>query len=152
EAKALLGEAQKDMKNLTEVTKAIATAVKSGQRADIELKRIQLDLLKSQQAVRDATSLVNVSGAKLRSYLGMNVPAGAVEIEGNLSAPAFDVPLSVEEAYNQAVQDRPDIQSLENKVAKAEADVRVENRNAFPDLTAKFGYTRQLQGDVGLPN
>jgi cobalt-zinc-cadmium efflux system outer membrane protein len=152
EAKALLAEAQKDAKNLAEVTKAVATAVKSGQRADIELKRIQLDLLKSQQVVRDATSLVNVSRAKLRSYLGTNAPTGAVDIEGNLSAPVLDVPLSVEEAYNQAVQDRPDIQSLESKVAKAEADVRVENRNAFPDLTAKFGYTRQLQGDVGLPN
>ena len=50
-------------------------------------------------------------------------------------------PLAVEEAFALAQQNRPDIQSLRVQVSKAQADMVVEQRKAYPQITPQFGYT-----------
>jgi cobalt-zinc-cadmium efflux system outer membrane protein len=144
EAKALIEIARKDVDSLKQVEKATADAVKNGQRPAVDLYRVQLDLLKSQQTVRDAAALVASSMAKLRAFLGPNFASHGVDVTGDLFAPLSDIPLTVDDAYNLALNNRPDIQTLESKVAKAQADVRVEDREALPEMEVKFGTTREM--------
>jgi cobalt-zinc-cadmium efflux system outer membrane protein len=51
-----------------------------------------------------------------------------------------------------AQQNRPDIRALRMQVSKARADVHLENRHAYPEVTAYTGYTRQYQRALGDDN
>jgi cobalt-zinc-cadmium efflux system outer membrane protein len=62
------------------------------------------------------------------------------------------VPLPVDEACVVASQNRPDVLALRRKVAKADADVVVEQRNALPEIKSDFGYARQYQQSLGVPD
>lgn len=61
--------------------------------------------------------------------------------------------MPAETAFALAEVNRPDIQALRLKISKAQAGIRVENRNAFPEVTPKIGYTRQFQEKaIGFPD
>src|SRR5262249_54003378 len=80
-------------------------------------------------------------------------PDPAFDVDGDLEAPLAGGPLAVEEAFALALENRPDIQSLRWQVAKAQDDVEVERRKAFPQVTPMLGYTHQFQTQVlGVPD
>lgn len=153
EAKALLELARADTENLTKLEAATKKAADAGGRPLVDLNRVRLDLLKSQQALREAEAAHAITKAKLRSFLGRTDPDTTFDVEGNLDAPLDGEPLPVEQAYATAQENRPDIQSLRRKVSKAQADSVVERRKAFPQVTPLLGYTRQFQTEVlGVPD
>jgi cobalt-zinc-cadmium efflux system outer membrane protein len=148
EAKALLTLARLDVDNLTKLEAAIKRAADVGGKALVDLNRVRLDLLKSQQALREAESAVVVAKAKLRALLNRTDPDPTFDVSGNLDAPLSAEPASVEEAFAQAQENRPDIQSLRLQISKAEADIVVERRKAFPQVTPMVGYSRQFQQEA----
>jgi outer membrane protein, heavy metal efflux system len=153
EAKALLDLARQDTENLTKFEAAMRKASEAGGRAVIDLNRVTLDLLKSQQAEREAESAFAVAKAKLRARFGRTDPDPSFDVAGNLDAPLLAEPLNVEESFALAQENRPDIQSLRWQVSKAQADTVVERRKAFPQITPQLGYSRQFQTEaLGVPD
>jgi cobalt-zinc-cadmium efflux system outer membrane protein len=153
EAKALLNLARQDTENLTKLEAATKKAVDAGGRAIVDLNRVRLDLLKSQQDLREAESTLAVAKAKLRAFFGSVAPDPTFDVAAKLDTGPTAEPLPVEEAYSLAQQNRPDIQSLRWQVSKAQADITSERRKAFPQVTPMFGYTRQYQHEaLGQPD
>ena len=66
EAKSLLDLARQDKDNLTRLETATRKAVDAGGRPMVEFNRVRLDLLKSQQDLREAESALTIAKAKLR--------------------------------------------------------------------------------------
>ncbi len=152
EAKSSLDLARQDTENLTRLEVATRRAVEAGGRPLVELNRVRLDLLKSQQDLREADLALAVAKAKLRAQFGRRDADPTFDVAGNLDAPLTAEPLAVEDAYALAKQNRPDIQSLRVQVSKAEANMVVEQRKAYPQLTPQFGYCRQYQTPIGVPD
>ncbi len=152
EAKSLLALARQDTENLSRLEAATRRAVDAGGRPVVELNRVRLDLLKSQQDLREADSALAVAKARLRAQFGRSDADPSFDVGGNLDAPLTAEPLPIEEAFALAQQNRPDIQSLRIQVSKAQADTVVERRKAFPQVTPQFGYTRQFQIPIGSPD
>jgi cobalt-zinc-cadmium efflux system outer membrane protein len=153
EAKMLLEQARQDLENLKKVEAVTKKAVETGGRAAVELNRISLDALRSAQALREAESTLNAARSKLRAFLGRNDADPNFDVSGALDLPDKTPTITSDEAFAQAVANRPDIASLRYKIGKAEADTRVEKRKAFPEVTAKVGYQRQFQRlAVGQPD
>jgi cobalt-zinc-cadmium efflux system outer membrane protein len=152
EARSLLDLARQDTDNLTRLEAVTSKAVEAGGRPLVELNRVRLDLLKSQQDLREADAALAVAKAKLRAQFGRCDPDPFFDVAGTLDAPLTATPLSIEEAFCLAQEKRPDIQSLRLQYSKAQADSVVEQRKAFPQITPQFGYCRQFQGPMGAPD
>lgn len=153
EAKALLALARQDLENLRKVEEATRKAVDAGGRPVVELNRVRLDVLKSEQTLREAESTLTVTKAKLRSFLGRRDNDPTFDVTGNLDDALSVQPLPVPSALAQAEQNRPDILSLRTQIDKADRDVRVERTKAYPQVTPQFGYTRQFQEKtIGFPD
>ncbi|HZZ82827.1 MAG TPA: TolC family protein [Gemmataceae bacterium] len=146
EAKELHHLAQLDLANLKKVEAITDKAFQAGNRTKVDLQRVRLDVLKSEQSVRDTASTVEIAKAKLRALLGRADFDPAFDVSANLDTPLTGVLLAVDQAYALAQDSRPDIESLRHQVAKAEADIVVEDRKRYPEVTPGFGYTRQFQG------
>ncbi len=145
EAKGLLDVARKDTENLTQFSAVIGQAVTNGGRPQIDLDRSRLDLLKSQQELREAEWNLAAAKAKLRALIGRADSDPNFDVSGNLDVPLNGEPPSADAAYELAQENRPDINSLRLRVSKAQADVVVARRNAFPQVTPMLGWTRQFQ-------
>jgi cobalt-zinc-cadmium efflux system outer membrane protein len=153
EAKAQLDLARQDVENFTKLEAATQKAVDAGGRPVVDLNRVRLDLLKSQQDLREAESTLTVSKAKLRAFFGQIEPAPNFDVVANLGVLPTVQPPPLEEAYALAQQNRPDIQSLRWQVAKAQADVESERRKGYPQVTPMVGYSRQFQTTaLGVPD
>lgn len=153
EAKALRNLAQQDVQNFKRVEASVRKAVEAGGRAVVELNRVRLELLKREQALLDAELTVVTARAKLRARLGRSDADPAFDIAGSLDVPLRGRPLPADEAYSLALQNRPDMAALRWKVAQAQANVDLERRKAFPEVTPNFGYTRQYQLQaIGFPD
>ena len=74
-------------------------------------------------------------------------------MQGSLEVSTPAAPFTVEAALALAEQNRPDLLSLRRQLAKAAADLRVEQTKAYPEITPNIGYTRQFQQQaIGFPD
>ncbi len=124
-------------------------AVENGGRPQVELNRIRLVLLSSRRSWRDAESTLVAAKAKLRALLGRPEADATCDVVGTLDGPLTAEALPAHEAYAMATENRPDILSLRRKVAKAQADVVVERRNALPEVKPHVGMGYQFQEAIG---
>ncbi|MCL6546817.1 MAG: TolC family protein [Bryobacteraceae bacterium] len=153
EAKELLELARQDVRNFERVEANIRKAVEAGGRPRVELSRVRLDLLRSQQSLREAEAAVVAAKARLQAFLGRTDPDPSFDVAGSLAAPLTAVPLLVEEAFALALQNRPDLQALRWKASQAKVNIELERRKAFPEVTTTFGYSRQYQRRaIGFPD
>jgi cobalt-zinc-cadmium efflux system outer membrane protein len=153
EAKSLLDLARQDVENLERVEASTARAVAAGGKPQVDLNRVRLDLLQSRQTLREAELALATAKAKLRALLGRSDADPAFDVAGSLDAPLTVEAPPAEDAYALALRNRPDVQSLRWKLSKANADIVVERRKAFPAVTPQFGYTRQYQAKaIGFPD
>jgi cobalt-zinc-cadmium efflux system outer membrane protein len=141
------------VENLERVEASTARAVGAGGRAQVELNRVRLALLQSRQTLREAELTVATAKAKLRAVMGRPDADPAFDVAGSLDAPLTVEGPPAEDAYNLAVQNRPDLRSLRWKLSQANANITVEERKKFPAVTPQFGYTRQYQEKaIGFPD
>jgi cobalt-zinc-cadmium efflux system outer membrane protein len=153
EAKALLGLARQDLAGLRRVEEATRKAVGAGGRPVVELNRVRLDVLRSEQTLREAQTTLAVAEANLRARLGRRDADPAFEVAGDLEAPLRAQPLPIEEALTVGDANRPDIRSLRLQIAKATRDVQTERTKAYPPVAPLLDYTRQFQQKaIGFPD
>ena len=151
EAKALLAVAREDMEIMTKVEAAVRRGVELGSRAAIELDRIRLDISKSRQELLEAESQLAIAKARLWAQLGRTDRDPAFDVYGNLDAPPTMEPYPLAEAFAIAQRQRPDIRARQIQVNRARADTVVENRKAYPEVSASVGYINQYPG-AGMAN
>ncbi len=153
EAKALLELARQDAANLKQVEDITQKAVEGGGRPQVELGRIRLDRLRAEQNVRDADNALVAAKARLQALMGRSDADAAFDVSGSLDEIRLaDIP-PLDEAYNLAVINRPDIAALRWRIQQAQATVEVERRQAYPEITPQIGYTRQFQRKaIGFPD
>src|SRR5262249_22243763 len=98
ETKALLEVARQDVDSFRRAEGATRKAVEAGGRAVVELNRIRLELLKSEQALRDAENAENAAKAKLRALMGQKYADPDFDVSADLNVALTAQPLAVEEA------------------------------------------------------
>lgn len=153
ETDSLVGLARQDVANLTDLETSIQKSVAAGGRPQVELERIRLNLLVSRRTLRDVEAQSYMARARLNAIVGGVLTNRAYTTEG-----AFDQPLraqipSTETAYELALENRPDLNSLRWRVSQARAQMLVEQRKAKPEMTLTFGYTHQYQlRTIGFPD
>jgi cobalt-zinc-cadmium efflux system outer membrane protein len=152
EAKALLDLARQNVENLHRVQAATSKAVEAGGRPLVDLNRVRLDVLRSEQDMREAETTLVVAKANLRAKLGQRDADRGFDVIANLDAELTAKPLPVSEALDLAERDRPDIWSLKWQIEKARRDTRTEKTKAFPQVTPMIGYTHQFQVIIGAPD
>lgn len=141
--------ARQDLESLQKVEGIFKQAVAGGGRPEVDLKGIMTDRLRSEQFLRDAVLSNNKAKTRLRAIVGRGGD-GDFDVAGSLDLPGPVTLPSVEEALAIAQANRPDLEALRYKVARAEADTVVEKRKAFPTVATKAGYSRQFQGSIGF--
>jgi cobalt-zinc-cadmium efflux system outer membrane protein len=152
EAKALLALARQHTENLRRLETATAKAVKPDGPV-VDSNRVRLDLLTSERDLREAQTALVIAKAKLRSFMGRIDPDPTFDVSGTLDVPEHAETPSSEDAFAMAQANRPDIQSLRWRVSKARADVVVEDRKGYSQITPMAGYTRQFQTEaLGVPD
>jgi cobalt-zinc-cadmium efflux system outer membrane protein len=152
EAQSSLELAREDLKNLSEVEKITANRVELGGVGTVELDRVRLSIFSSRREARAREVALEGSLSRLRSFLGYTQSIG-LKINGSLDVSSPSAPLAPETVFAVAEENRPDIIALRKQVAQAEATVELEERNAYPVVTPKIGYTRQFQEKaIGYPD
>jgi len=85
--------------------------------------------------------------------LGISNITPTLAVQGSLDVPNPAAPLTLEDALALAEQHRPDLLSLRRQLAKTAADVLVEQRKSYPEISQTIGYTRQFQEKaIGFPD
>lgn len=153
EAKAIKRLSMRDVENLTRVEELTERSVSAGGRPPVELQRVRLDRLRAEQELSDAENDLVAAIATLRSLLGSTTADPDFDIAGTLDEIDTLDPLPVEEAMEIALTQRPDINALRSAIQQARSETWVEYRNAFPEMAARIGYTRQFQERaIGFPD
>jgi cobalt-zinc-cadmium efflux system outer membrane protein len=153
EAHALLELAKQDLENLRDVERMAKERLKVGGIAEIDVDRARLAVFDSQRELRRRETALVSAKAVLRALMGRLDFDPSFAAAGSLTVAEPAEPLAAEEALAVAEQERPDLISLRRQLAKAEADVGLEQRKAFPNVTPSAGYTRQFQATtIGFPD
>jgi outer membrane protein, heavy metal efflux system len=162
EAQAWIDLARQDTDNLLLVERVTAIAVENGALPRVELSRIRLDRLNSQQTLRETIRDLQVAKAELQALIGGLVPMAdpdgdfrvsdqfQVDTEGGSLPP---ISTDIEQALAIAVANRPDIQALNLRIAQGRAEMESQRREAYPEVAPMLGYTRQFQQRaIGFPD
>lgn len=153
EAQALLALARENLDDLGRIEAITAARVALGGVGTIELDRVRLAVFDGQREVRTRETALAVATAQLRAFLGFTEATPALAVQGSLDVPTPATPLSVEDALALAERHRPDLLALRLQLAKAETDLRVEQKKAYPVVIQTLGYTRQFQEKaIGFPD
>lgn len=167
ELQALVELAKQDVDNLRTVEDVTVVAVDNGALPRVELNRIRLDRLNSEQTLRETERDLRTAKAELRALMGGFVPGvapGEIPVEIDFTV---DDELSIEprlEAAAEALRDldqalvvaeanRPDIRALRMRISQSRLEMESQRREAYPEVAPMFGYTRQFQRRaIGQPD
>ena len=167
ELQALVELAKQDVDNLRTVEDVTVVAVDNGALPRVELNRIRLDRLNSEQTLRETERDLRTAKAELRALMGGFVPGvapGEIPVEVDFTV---DDELSIEprpEAAAEALRDldqalvvaeanRPDIRALRMRISQSRLEMESQRREAYPEVAPMFGYTRQFQRRaIGQPD
>jgi len=149
EAKALLDVAYQNVEILANLELIAKSGVEAGGIPVVEWKRISLDLLQSRQEVLEVEKIVDILKAKLRAQFGSTDYDPTFDIIGDLDAPTDMALMPLEEAFAMAQQSRPDLRAKRMQISKSRADVHLENRNAYPEVTTFAGAGREYSKLAG---
>ena len=109
----------------------------AGEISDAELRKIELEGLKYENAVIDAELEFDLAREKLASLLGIGTDLPY--------SPAFPVPhefpVSIPKLTQEAFEHRPDLLATRAAARAAEAELGSARREAFPDISVGVSYT-----------
>ena len=149
EAKALFAVANQEVEILAQLEGIAKGGVEAGGMPVVELKRITLDLLQIRQELLVSEKELDVLKAQLRAQFGCTDYDPEFDITGDLDAATDKDPMPLETAFEMARLSRPDIRALLINVSKSKANVHLEQRHAYPEITAHTEYVRQYQKASG---
>jgi outer membrane protein TolC len=116
-----------------------------GKLSDSDLMQLRVNLLSAQRSRRNAEQNYRDRAAFLRTYLGLSPNAELPYPVQPESPPALSI--SEEEALQQAINNRPELDRYRRQQLEAEQEVaRAKGEGGFQaDLVASMGWTRSAQ-------
>ncbi len=139
-AKSSLALAQDNLKSLRGIVDINESRVKSGDLAEVELKRSRLAALQFQNSVRQAELRVRTASTRLQLLLGRS-PDTALEIRGDFRNDTTD--LKVEELMQVALELRPDLQATRKDADRAKFDIGLQTANGKVDYQVGATFNSQ---------
>ena len=120
----------------------------AGDISETELKKVELEGLRYQNAVIDADMELDLARQKLASLLAMDPTQGlpAALVEDTFSRGT----LAADQLVQRALELRPDVKAVRAEHARADASVVQARREAFPDISLGLSYTHSnftISGD-----
>jgi len=118
-----------------------------GTRPKFDVTRAELDLANAQVTLIQARNAVRLARVALNTAMG--IPIGSpTEVQDILTYEAF--PVDESRLLAEALQRRPEYRQIKVRVDAAEATVRENFRNFFPDVTgnAFYGATRADMNEI----
>ncbi len=152
EMQAMLELAHENLDNLARMENIIRNRVAFGGVGTIETDRIRLSIFSSRRDVYACELDLAAALNRFRALLGI-AEATSLKVNGSLEVNALAKPLALESAFKWAEENRPDLASLQKQLAKANADIKLEEAKAYPQATPIVGYSRQFQQQaIGFPD
>jgi cobalt-zinc-cadmium efflux system outer membrane protein len=153
EAQALVKLARQDLETMRRTEQTLEKAVKAGGKAQVDLNRVRLDRLRSEQTLREAISARDQARTRLLALLGRKGPVIEFDVQGSLEGEPTAGEISSDALYEAAAASRPDVKSARAQLEKAKADVVAEDRKAYPEMVLRSQYFHQfLRGGTGQPD
>ncbi len=148
-ARDALQLARQDYETFQRIVEINTAREKAGDLSRVELTRVRLAALEARNAVRTGELRWRKSLTRLATLVGRADPNSLRDIAGDPrrdpEVPAFEAILG------QAREQRADLQSLRADLARAAAEVNLQQAIARPDVTVGTEYRRQ-QGVNGTSN
>jgi len=133
--------------DVVRISKARATA---GEISDFEFRKIELEGLKYQNALIDATAELDLARQGLAQVMGLprvdDLPGPAAP------TPIVRGPTAIGPLLERAVESRPDVRAAKKSKALAESMIASARREAYPDIFFGVAYTHSefvVSGDNG---
>jgi outer membrane protein TolC len=114
---------------------------KQGLAADLDTLRAFVNVENLRPTLIKAQSLVDITKTILKTKLGMNASDDFV-LTDSLVFDGNPPMLNFETAYNEAIENRPEVSQLKLQIDVAEAQVDAELANFLPTLDAQAQYQR----------
>lgn len=131
--------AQSSRAGYDETVRLSKARLQAGEIADVEFKKISLERLKYLNAELDASMQLDLARRHLCALMGLGP-----ETASRLVASEPDMPRSPPELdamLAAAFEQRPDLAAAKMGERRAEASLRAERRDAFPDIALGLSYT-----------
>ena len=148
-ARDALRLARQDYETFQRIVEINTAREKAGDLAKVELTRLRLAALQARNGVRTDELRWRSALTRLAALLGRSDPNSLRDIEGeprrDPDVPAIDVLLQ------RAREQRSDVQALRGELARAAAEVNLQQAGARQDVTVGTEYRRQ-QGVNGKSN
>ncbi|MEO8024914.1 MAG: TolC family protein [Bryobacteraceae bacterium] len=139
-AKSSVALAQENLKSLQGLVEINEARVKSGDLAEVELKRSRLAALQFQNSVRQAELRVRTSSTRLQQLLG-RTPSPVFDVRGEFRENREEVTL---DALTQIASElRPDLQATRKDADRAKADIGLQMAIAKSDYQVGAQYNAQ---------
>jgi len=148
-ARDALRLARQDYETFQRIVEINTAREKAGDLSRVELTRVRLAALEARNAVRTGELRWRKSLTRLATLVGRADPNSLRDIEGDPRRDP-DVP-AFEAILGQAREQRADLQSLRADLARAVAEVNLQQAIARQDVTVGTEYRRQ-QGVNGTSN
>jgi len=133
-----------------EIVRLSRARATSGEISDFEFRKIELEGLKYQNALIDATAELDLARQGLAQVMGLarveDLPEGATP------TPIVRGPTAIAPLVERALTDRPDVRAARKSKALAEAMIASAKREAYPDIFLGVAYTHSefvVSGDNG---
>ncbi len=139
-AKANLESAQADLKDFTQVVELNRQRVASGDLAEGDFLKIELQMLQFQQDVAAAEIALVQGKASLRQLLGYEIVPADFDVAGTLAHPKAAVTLQV--LQNEATSTRPDLLAARANTKVAQGTLDLARANRARDVTFEVEYDR----------
>lgn len=138
-AKSSLDLAQQNLKSFSDVVEVNRQRVASGDLAEAEFYRINLQKLQFEQDVSAAEVALVQARANLRQLLGFDAVTDDFDVVGDLAYTPHAVDL--EDLKRQALESRPDLLAAQSGVTLATKSVALEKSNAARDIEGDIDYS-----------
>jgi cobalt-zinc-cadmium efflux system outer membrane protein len=112
---------------------------KAGDISENELRKIELEGLKYQNAEIDEDMELELARYKFAALLGQGSPAALPSVAAD--RPPERAPLSLSPLVERALRERPDLRALRTARLKADAELRAAHRDPWPDPSLGVAYT-----------
>lgn len=145
QAKAIQQFTQQNLTALDEVTRLQQARFQRGDLSGLELNRIRSDRFQSENDAADALLGVQNARITLRSLVSPDRIPEQFDVIGELTY--RQIRTDRQKLYEQAVLNRPDLQSLEAARQKAEADIRLARSNSVLDVSPIANWNRDGTGN-----
>lgn len=145
--------AAQNVETVQALAKAVKARVESGEGAQFEAVKADVEVLKAQQEATKAKSLIQVERAHLNG-LTNGALSPVFRIAGQFRLPFRG--LSIQQLTHQVHANHPTILRLQRQVERASRDVTKERASRVPDVTFYGGYAREIGreaviGGVSVP-